>query len=195
MLPVKSFCAALQFARAASATVDVRYYLLGVFFEFKAPRSLHIVATDGHRMHVVELQTDEHSLDASFLIGSGDVEKILTLHKKSEGAIEFYPAENGALGVVNGQNLATFPVIDGRFPEWRRVVPAGELTVAPSHYNPAYLESASKAAHALQKRQKFPVVKLSPIAGSHSATMRVDLIRTDYPEIVSAFAIVMGIKE
>lgn len=195
MLPVKTFCAALHFARAASATVDVRYYLIGTLLEFKAPRSLHIVATDGHRMHVVELQTDEHGLDGSFLIGSGDVEKILALHKKSDGAVEFYPAENGALGVVNGQSLATFPVINRRFPEWRRVVPTGEIAAAPAHFNPAYLEAASKAANALQKRQKFPVVKLSPIAGSHSAVMRVDVVRTDFPEIVSAFAIVMGMKE
>ena len=195
MLPAKTFCSALQFARVASAVKDVRYYLEGVFLEFRPPNSLFIVAADGHRMHVAELRTDEYDFDASFLVGTEDVVKILALYTKSLGPVTFYPAEKGALGIVSGDNLATFPVIDGKFPEWRRAVPAGEIAVAPGHWHPGYLEEAGKAVLNLQRGQKWPCVKLSPIAGSHSAAMRVDAIRTDYPEIVSAFAIIMGIKE
>lgn len=195
MIPAKTFCAALSFVTPASAIKDVRYYLKGVFFEFKAPNSLHVVATDGHRMHVVELRTDEYDFDASFLVASEDVVKILALYKKSPGTVTFYPAEKGALGIVSGDNLATFPVIDGKFPEWRRVVPTGDVADKPGHWHPGYIADVGKAVSGLQKGQKWPCVKLSPIAGSHSAMMRVDAIRTDYPEIVSAFAIVMGIKE
>lgn len=195
MLPAKTFCAALQFVRLASAVKDVRYYMKGVFLEFSTPNRLHLVATDGHRMAVVELQTDEHELDASFLVASEDVVKMLALYKKSSGTVTFYAAEKGALGVVSGDSLATFPVIDRKFPEWRRVVPAGEIASAPGHWNPNYVADAACAMASLQKGQKFPCVKVSPVAGSHSPTMRVDTVRTDYPEILAAFYVVSGIIE
>lgn len=195
MIPAKTFCAALQFVRVASAVKDVRYHLKGVFLEFKAPNSLHLVATDGHRMHVIELQVDEHEIDASFLIASEDVEKMLALYKKAAGTVTFYPAEKGALGTVSGDSLATFPVIDGKFPEWRLVVPAGDLAGAPGHWHPGYVADAMRAVLGLQKGQKLPCAKQTPIAANHSATLRIDAARTDYPLVRSAFAIVMGIKE
>lgn len=197
MLPAKTFCAALQFVRHASAVKDVRYYLKGVFLEFRAPNLLTVVGLDGHRMAVVELQTDEHELDASFLVASEDVVKILALYKKSPGTVTFYAAEKGALGVVSGDSLATFPVIDGKFPEWRRVLPAGEPTATPGFWNPDYLADLTMAAASLQKGARpYPGVEVRHYAsdGGRAGRLAVRVLRTAHLEIVDASGYVMGIN-
>ena len=198
MIPANAFCAALSFVSHAQAVKDVRFYLLGTYLEFTGNDCLHIVATDGHRMAVVELKAPHGfaSNKTRFIVPSDAVAKILSLHKKTPGALRFSAGDKGALVVEADSGSASFAVIDGTFPDWRRVLPAGEPTAGPGHWNPAYVADVAKAAAALQKGVAYPGVKVSEFVDPHigSGKLEVAVVRTVYPEIVSARGWVMGLR-
>lgn len=192
MIPAKTLCAALRFVADASAEKDVRFYLLGVLFEFKAPNLLHLVATDGAKMHVAELTTDEHGLHAAFIVGSADVGHLLSLYKKTPGRVTLYLAEGGQLGTTDGSVVAAFKPIDGRFPDWRRVIPRGAIEATPGHWDPALLARTFKAAADLSKGAPYLTVKTTHYGGGTHPCLRVDVLTVPHGEIAEAFAVVMG---
>ena len=76
---------------------------------------LTLVATNGAKMHVAELTTDEHGLDMSFIVGSADVSHMPSLYKKTPGRVTLCLGEGGQLGTTGGTLVASFKPIDGRF--------------------------------------------------------------------------------
>lgn len=113
----------------AAAKKDVRNYLNGVLVN-----SRHIVATDGHRMHIaVHGQDWQH----------GDViiprEAVELAVKSKAHALQVTAAQIG--------NVAFSPVC-GKFPDYMRVIPQGGVAdVGPLEFavNPDYLRDACKA--------------------------------------------------
>lgn len=192
MIPAKTLCAALQFVADASAEKDVRFYSLGVLFESKAPNVLTLVATNGAKMHVAELTTDEHGLDMSFIVGSADVSHMLSLYKKTPGRVTLYLAEGGQLGATDGSLVAAFKPIDGRFPDWRRVIPRGAIEAEPGHWDPRLLAGTFKAAVGLAKGAVHPTIKTTHYGGEAHPCLRVDVMGVPHGEVKEAFAIVMG---
>ena len=192
MIPAKTLCAALQFVADASAEKDVRFYLLGVLFEFKAPNVLTLVATNGAKMHVAELTTDEHGLDMSFIVGSADVSHMLSLYKKTPGRVTLCLGEGGQLGTTDGTLVASFKPIDGRFPDWRCVIPRGAIEAQPGHWDPVLLAETFKAAAGLAKGAAYLTVKTTHYGGGSYPCLRVDVMGVPHGEVKEAFAIVMG---
>lgn len=119
----------------AMAQQDVRYYLNGLLLEIRADR-IRAVATDGHRLALC---------DADFEGGTGtDIQVILPRKavvelgrlldgSDSEASFEI---SNSHLRVHLSQASFTSKLIDGRFPDYERVMPNGETSIMLSEKVP-----------------------------------------------------------
>lgn len=117
----------------AAAIDDPRTYLNGVFIETvpakkEGPGTLCFVATDGHRLALAEESLDDapFKLEKGIIVprkALGEVAKLIEGIGDPNATIEV--AFGNGLGAVrfNGLQL-TFRLIDGNFPDYKRVFPA-----------------------------------------------------------------------
>lgn len=115
----------------AISTDETRYILNGVFFEPKEESKVRMVATDGHRLSLVE-----RALEGDFKLKSGviiprkglfELKRLLDEAPEAECHLGF--AENSALFKKPGLTMV-MRLIDGQFPEYQRVIPKeGEKVV------------------------------------------------------------------
>lgn len=111
---------ALAHARPAMSTEETRYYLNGVLFQ-RQEAELWVVATDGHRLHAVHLPAP----DGSEALGDSIVPRkavpiIAALCAEARVDVAF---SAGKMRLCAGETTLTSKLIDGNFPDWRRVVP------------------------------------------------------------------------
>ena len=104
------------------AQQDVRYYLNGMLLETDA-KTLRAVATDGHRLALCETQLDTPAKTAQQVIvprkGVLELQRLLG----TEGSLDLAIGTNHVRAQI-GDIRFTSKLIDGRFPEYGRVVPA-----------------------------------------------------------------------
>ena len=103
---------------------DTRYFLNGAKFVLK-PNSITLVATDGHRLSLVEVP---HEVGITEEIGVILPKKtLLELGKlllEGDGDLLFEAGENHLFFEVGGRVLIS-RMIDGQFPAYERVIPKG----------------------------------------------------------------------
>ena len=118
---VKEMVAKTQFAITGE---DTRYFLNGAKFVIK-PDSLTLVATDGHRLALVEVK---HAVgvteETGVILPKKTLLELGRLLAESEGDILFESGENHLFFEVGGRMLIS-RMIDGQFPAYERVVPKG----------------------------------------------------------------------
>jgi len=105
------------------ALQDVRYYLNGLLLEVESGR-LRAVATDGHRLALAEVDVDVR-VDApkQVIVPRKGVQELLRLLEASDDNAEVTLGSNHVR--VSMPDLRfTSKLIDGRFPDYQRVVPA-----------------------------------------------------------------------
>src|SRR3569833_128912 len=104
------------------AQQDVRYYLNGMLLETEG-KSLRAVATDGHRLALCEVALDEGAKTSQQVIvpRKGVLELQRTLG--TDGKIELAIGTNHIRAQI-GAIRFTSKLIDGRFPEYGRVIPS-----------------------------------------------------------------------
>ena len=104
------------------AQQDVRYYLNGMLLEI-AGKTLRTVATDGHRLAYCEAELENAAGTAQQVIvprkGVLELQRLLG----TEGAVELAVGTNHVRAQI-GDIRFTSKLIDGRFPEYSRVIPA-----------------------------------------------------------------------
>lgn len=128
-------------ALLCAATKDVRYYLNGVCIDSEG----FIVATDGHRMFVGKATTDQETVIFSLKGKAPAKFDHVVINTESKSAV---------FADINGDAVQTTPVdiIDGRFPDWRRVSDYKEGKVSAIGLDLQYLSDAAKAAKYFGKR-------------------------------------------
>ena len=118
---LKEMVAKTQFAITGEET---RFFLNGAKFVLK-PESLAMIATDGHRLALVEVT---HKIGVTEEIGVILPKKtILELGKllvEGDGDVLFESGENHLFFEVGGRMLIS-RMIDGQFPAYERVIPKG----------------------------------------------------------------------
>jgi DNA polymerase-3 subunit beta len=121
-LPRKELQRLLEKTHFSMAQQDVRYYLNGMLFEIDG-MTLRAVATDGHRLAVCEAQLSQKAKTTQQVIvprkGVLELQRILD----SEGNAELAIGTNHVRAQI-GDVRFTSKLIDGRFPEYSRVIPA-----------------------------------------------------------------------
>ncbi len=114
---------ALDQTLPSTAVNDIRYYLNGLLFEIRKEK-LTVVSTDGHRLAVSEVPI-QADFEATFILprkAAGLVRKTLktgdlVIIKHLENMVEFTV---GDVSIIS-------KLIEGSFPDWRRVVPKNKI--------------------------------------------------------------------
>ena len=111
-------------AQYAMAVQDIRYYLNGMLLQLQGNK-LVVAATDGHRLAVdaIELEQDAGQ-NTEVILPRKTVMELIKLLGEDEGEVAIQIGANQV--VVNHPNFELrSKVVDGKFPDYQRVVPAG----------------------------------------------------------------------
>ncbi len=114
----------LEKTQFSMAQQDVRYYLNGILLE-AADKTLRAVATDGHRLALCEVELKKACKGEHQVIvprkGVLELQRLLG----EEGDVSLAIGSNHIRAQV-GSIRFTSKLIDGRFPDYRRVIPTAE---------------------------------------------------------------------
>ena len=118
---LKEMVAKTQFAITGE---DTRYFLNGAKFVLK-PDSLTLVATDGHRLALVEVKHNVGITDeVGVILPKKTLLELGKLLAEGDGDIMFESGENHLFFEV-GDRMLISRMIDGQFPAYERVIPKG----------------------------------------------------------------------
>jgi len=137
---------------------EIRYYLCGVYFECNKAAT-RLVATDGHCLGVYE-SNQENQIDAGAInfIMPLDVIKMLkavhkqwdqvtiTIERKHETQLDLI---TGGTIQVSGGPAISWKAVDGRFPDYIRVLPKETMSGETAQFDPAVVNKFVKAAKCL----------------------------------------------
>lgn len=157
-LDIAALFAPVQFA---ISTDDVRYYLQGVFVH-SLDGKLVAVATDGHRLAA-------HSVDSSETIPDIIVPKKAT-SLLPKGVVQLSVSDT-KIRVQAGDFCMVSKLIDGTFPDYRRVIPASNDKVV-SFERDVLMRASDRVATISSERGR--AVKFSIAPGGISLTVRSD---------------------
>jgi len=149
----------LKAASRFMAVQDIRFYLNGVLIESNELQS-RIVATDGHTLFASRDDAKGDN-EGSFvgIIGADTVKAILAWkapYKSANDTPVVLTTSDDLAGEHRAEwcgNVCIFRLIDGKFPDYMRVVPA-TLDAGISFFQPEYLLRCTKAAQDLNTSAK-----------------------------------------
>lgn len=105
----------------AMAQQDIRYYLNGVLLVVDGAY-LKLVATDGHRLAFTAAKLDREYPKREIILPRKTVNELVKLLQDTDDKITFELAAN-QVRVTFSDIVVTSKVIDGKFPDYERVVP------------------------------------------------------------------------
>ena len=118
-LELKKLIDATQFSMASQ---DVRYYLNGMLFESEG-HGLRTVATDGHRLATCRREVVTESLpDHQVILPRKGVLELVRLLEAEDKPVRLQIYRSNLRAALDGF-IFTSKLVDGRFPDWRRVIP------------------------------------------------------------------------
>jgi DNA polymerase-3 subunit beta len=121
-IPQKQIKALFDKTSFAMAQQDVRYYLNGILMEI-SPSAIKLVATDGHRLALSKVVLDSGaSDDRQIIIPRKAVLELSRLLDSSDKPASCELSQNH-LRVETGSLVFTTKLIDGKFPDYQRVIP------------------------------------------------------------------------
>lgn len=124
-LPMRVIKRLIEKTQFAMAQQDVRYYLNGLLLEIRAQR-VRAVATDGHRLALCDAPFEGSiGSDIQIILPRKAVIELSRLLEDGENVAEF-EISNSHLRVTHEKGSFTSKLIDGRFPDYERVMPNGE---------------------------------------------------------------------
>ena len=121
-LPQKDVGNLLEKTQFSMAQQDVRYYLNGLLLE-TTKKHIRAVATDGHRLAICEISHDNQDVTVGQVIvprkGVVELSRLLGSAEDIELAIG-----TNHIRATLGRTRFTSKLIDGRFPDYERVIPS-----------------------------------------------------------------------
>lgn len=121
-LPQATLKRLIESTQFSMAHQDVRYYLNGMLFETENTE-LRTVATDGHRLAVCAMDIGQSLPGHSVIVPrKGVIELMRLLDGSGESLLQLQIGSNNLRAHV-GDFIFTSKLVDGRFPDYRRVLP------------------------------------------------------------------------
>ncbi len=109
----------------AMAHQDVRYYLNGLLIEIRSGK-MRAVATDGHRLALSDVDFIlQNTEDLQIILPRKAIVELSRILGDSENELEIQISDSH-LKVQAGDISFTSKLIDGKFPDYERVMPSGE---------------------------------------------------------------------
>lgn len=142
-----------------AAKQDLRYYLQGVCVDARANGDVTLVTTDGHRMLAYPVAVDaiESLAPGQYIIPREALEAV----KPAKAGRTTLPitieidVAHGRDNKITGATSTVTPLIDGKFPDWRRVMPAS-VSNELAQYNCDYVGDFGRIAQLMGA--KHPMV-------------------------------------
>ena len=116
----------IELTHFAMAHQDVRYYLNGLLLDI-GEGQLRAVATDGHRLAIAEIPVETGDAARQVIVPRKGISELLRLLGNGEEEVVIELGSN-AVQVTLPEVRLTSKLIDGKFPDYRRVVPKEEST-------------------------------------------------------------------
>lgn len=175
-MTLKSLIVRTQFAMAQQ---DVRYYLNGLLLEVDE-NTMRSVATDGHRLAVSE-EAIESSARGQYIVPRKTVLEIVRLLDVPDVPVKLRLASGQLVMGVNGCTLVS-KLVDGNYPEYRRVIPD-----SGDHRAVANREAVKQALvrAAILSNEKFRGVRI----GLTTDVMRIETQNPDQEEAFEEISI------
>ncbi|WP_435236013.1 DNA polymerase III subunit beta [Psychromonas sp. PT13] len=146
----------IEFTQFAMASQDVRYYLNGMYFEASG-NTLRSVATDGHRLASCSIALSQTIEEQSVIVPRKGVIELVKLLDNDQANLTIQIGQNNLRAVIDGF-IFTTKLVDGRFPDYRRVIPRnGDKELISSRET---LKQAFSRA-AILSNEKFRGVRLT----------------------------------
>jgi len=121
-IPEKDLHALIERTAFAMAQQDVRYYLNGLMLE-TADSVLRAVATDGHRLAMCELTMDVgEGAGQQVIVPRKGVQELHRLLDEKDSTVQIEIGGNH-IRITTDELRFTSKLIDGRFPDYTRVIP------------------------------------------------------------------------
>lgn len=146
----------------AMAVQDIRYYLNGMLFSLQGNR-LTVAATDGHRLALDAIQLDTES-DASteIILPRKTVMELTKLLGDSDEPVNIQISGN-QVRVRHPHFELRSKVVDGKFPDFQRVIPVGYVKSFPIE-RLRLLQALTRAA--ILTNEKYRGVRLALTTGT-----------------------------
>lgn len=112
----------LSLVQYAMAQQDIRYYLNGLLMIVE-DGTVTVVATDGHRLALATLKTDQATPRQEVILPRKAVVELIKLLGESEESVRIDVLGN-QVRFSFGTTLLVSKVVDGKFPDYKRVIPA-----------------------------------------------------------------------
>ncbi|WP_213991245.1 DNA polymerase III subunit beta [Sodalis sp. dw_96] len=120
-LPQATLKRLIESTQFSMAHQDVRYYLNGMLFETEG-EDLRTVATDGHRLAVCSMPVGQTLPTHSVIVPRKGVMELMRMLDGGETPLTLQIGSNNIRARV-GDYIFTSKLVDGRFPDYRRVLP------------------------------------------------------------------------
>ena len=163
----------LSLVQYAMAQQDIRYYLNGLLTIVEGG-TLTVVATDGHRLALATLKIDQDTPRQEVIVPRKAVVELIKLLGEAEEPVRI-DVHGNQVRFSFGSTLLVSKVVDGKFPDYKRVIPAD--------YQKHFQLDRQLLLHALQRaailsNEKFRGVRwiLSP------NTLRIACTNTEQEE-------------
>ncbi len=147
-LSQKEFKHMLDATSFAMAQQDVRYYLNGMLLEI-GHQYVRMVATDGHRLALSSLLTDKSiDVEKQVIVPRKGIIELSRLLSDTDEEITVSISDNHIFSTI-GNFKFTSKLIDGKFPDYNRVIPKGgdKVMIADRHALKNMLSRASILSH------------------------------------------------
>ena len=124
MLPQRLLKELLEKTHFCMAQQDVRYYLNGLLLELSKPDHLQAIATDGHRLALGRTTLSAGIAgEKQIIIPRKGVQEIIRFLEDNDETAEVQ-LNNNHLRINLKELTFTSKLIDGRFPDYNKVIPA-----------------------------------------------------------------------
>lgn len=166
-IPAKELKRLIDNTHFSMAQQDVRYYLNGMSLETE-DTVIRSVATDGHRLALSKLEYSAGGLPTRQVIipRKGVLEIARLINGEEDKSIKIQFGSNH-IRVFSSDFIFTSKLVDGRFPDYRRVLPQGSDKEVVSEK--AVLKDAFARA-AILSNEKFRGVRLNLSSGELKIT-------------------------
>ncbi|MGF1687543.1 DNA polymerase III subunit beta [Photobacterium japonica] len=144
---------------------DVRYYLNGMLFETDG-QQLRSVATDGHRMAVCAIELEEAMPAKQIIVPRKGVMELMRLLDSPDDDVQIQIGHSNMRAQVNNY-IFTSKLVDGRFPDYRRVLPQNSNKVVEASCD-ELRKAFSRAA--ILSNEKFRGVRVNVSEGEMRIT-------------------------
>jgi DNA polymerase-3 subunit beta len=151
------FLRLIESTHFSMANQDVRYYLNGMSIESEGSE-IRSVATDGHRLAICKIANESLSLPArQVIVPRKGILEIIRLLAPIDDNVQIFLGSNH-IRIIDTEFSFTSKLVDGRFPDYRRVLPRNGDKVFETNKE-ALRQVLSRAS--ILSNEKFKGVRLN----------------------------------